>query len=265
MSPDIVPDQLKNSINYKILALIFVSALSFKIILYILPDSENQNYELLISIISFINPLAASIASFFVWTRYSGSRIFGRAYFSLGMAYLMVFAAELTYLVYDLVLNADPYPSIADIFFFALYPFTMIHLILNIKFFKSKIIQTEKKWLFIIPIAIITIYIISFQYSIPEGVGDSNSFDFYYGLIFTTASAITLTFAILGAKIFREGALGTVWLLLVIGILANTIGDVWYYHLEIFGHYDLMHPVNIFWYSSYWLIVYALYKHKDVI
>jgi hypothetical protein len=265
MSPDIVPEHLKNPINYKILVLIFVSALSFQSILYISPDSENEYYEFMISIISFINPLAASIASFFVWTRYGGSRIFGRAYFSLGMAYLMVFTAELTYLVYDLVLNLDPYPSIADIFFFALYPFTMIHLILNIKFFKSKIIQTEKKWLLIIPITIITVYVISFQFSTPEEVIDFNSFDFYYGLIFTTGSAITLAFAILGAKIFRAGALGTVWLLLVIGILANTIGDVWYYHLEIFGDYDLMHPVNIFWYSSYWLIVYALYKHKDAI
>jgi len=80
--------------------------------------------------------------------------------------------------------------------------------------------------------------------------------------MFTIGSAITLAFAILGAKIFKEGALGTVWFLLVIGILVNTIGDVWYYHLEIFGQYDLMHPVNIFWYSSYWLMVYALYRHK---
>lgn len=265
MNPNIVPDQLKNPINYKIIVFIFVSALAFQSILYLIPDSENEIYVFLISIVSFINPLAASIASFVVWSRYSGTRVFGRAYFSLGMAYLMVFAAELTYLIYDLVLHVDPYPSIADIFFFSLYPFTMIHLILNIQFFKSKILQTEKKWLFIIPIVIIMTYVVFSLLLIPGEIGDYSSFDFYYGLIFTTGSAITLTFAILGVKIFKEGALGTVWLLLVIGILANTVGDVWYYHLEIFGHYDLMHPVNIFWYSSYWLIVYALYKHKEVI
>jgi len=265
MNPNIVPNHLKNPVDYKILVLIFACALTFQFILYIIPDTEDVTYEFMISVISFINPLAASIASFVVWKRYGGTRVFGRAYFSLGLAYVMVFAAELTYLIYDLILDVDPYPSIADIFFFALYPFTLIHLILNIKFFKSKILQTEKKWLFVIPIIIIATYVISSLLSIPGEIGASSSFDFYYGLIFTTGSAITLTFAILGAKIFKEGALGIVWLLLVIGILANTIGDVWYYHLEIFGCYDLMHPVNIFWYSSYWLIVYALYKHKEVI
>ena len=91
---------------------------------------------------------------------------------------------------------------------------------------------------------------------------DYVSFDFFYGLTFIIDSGTTSAFTIVGAKIFKEGTLGMVWLLLVIGILVNTIGDVWYYNLEIFEQYDLMHPVNIFWYSSYWLMVYALYRHK---
>ena len=262
MKPNIVPEHLKNPINYKILVLIFVSVLTFQSILYFIPESEHEKYEFVISVISFVNPLATSIASFVVWKWYGGSLVFGRAYFFLGMGYFMVFTAELTYLIYDLVLNIDPYPSVADVFFFALYPFTLIHLILNIKFFKLKILQTEKKWLFIIPIFIIITYV---GFSILSTSGESEdyiSFDFFYGLVFTIGSAVTLAFAIVGAKIFREGALGTVWLLLVIGILVNTIGDVWYYHLEIFEQYNLMHPVNIFWYSSYWLMVYALYRHK---
>jgi len=265
MKPNIVPEHLKNPINYKILVLIFSSVLIFQSILYLIPESETEKYEFIISIISFVNPLATSIASFVIWRKYGGTLVFGRAYFFLGVAYLMVFAAELTYLIYDLVLNIDPYPSIADVFFFALYPFTLIHLILNIKFFKLKILQTGRKWLFVIPIFITITYVLSFILSTSGKVEDFISFDFFYGLIFTIGSAITLAFAVLGAKIFREGALGTVWLLLVIGILVNTIGDVWYYHLEIFEQYDLMHPVNIFWYSSYWLMVYALYRHKKAI
>ena len=145
MKPDIVPDSLKNPLNYKILILIFSSALIFQSILYFIPESESEQYEFFISIISFVNPLATSIASFVIWKRYDGALVFGRAYLFLGIAYFMVFAAELTYLIYDLVLHADPYPSIADVFFFALYPFTLLHLILNIRFFKSNIIQKEKK------------------------------------------------------------------------------------------------------------------------
>lgn len=266
MKPDVVPEHLDNPINYKVILMIFTGVLVFQLILNIIPESENETVELAISVVSFVNPFAASVASFSIWTHYRGTKVFGRAYFSLGIAYLMVFAGEMTYLVYDILLKIDPYPSIADVFFFGLYPFTIIHLILNIRFFKSDVLQKEKKWFLIIPIPIIVIYVTYafFEISV-EGIGEDIAFDFFYGVIFTIGSAITLSFVVLGVKIFQEGMLGTVWLLLVIGILTNTIGDVWYYHLEIFGNYDLHHPVNLFWYFSYWLIVYALYKHKVAI
>ena len=108
------------------------------------------------------------------------------------------------------------------------------------------------------------VIIITYAFLAFQEIEEAN-FDFYYGIIFITGSAVTLVFAVLGARVFKEGLLGKAWLLLVIGILANTIGDVWYYYLEVFGGYDLIHPVNLFWYTSYWIIVYALYKHKSII
>lgn len=264
MKPNVVPEHLENPLNYKVIFIIFVSVFAFQSILYFVPESENEKVELIISIVSFVNPLAVSIASFVIWNRYKGSWVFGRAYFSLGLAYAMVFAAEVTYLIYDIILQTDPYPSIADIFFFALYPFTMIHLIMNIRFFKPKIFQKEKKWLVIIPVPIIIIYVATSVFLLQgEEIRYDNLFDFLYGVLFTSGSAVTLAFAFLGMKIFREGTMGMVWLLLVIGIFTNTIGDVWYYHLEIFEQYTLLHPVNVFWYSSYWLAIYALYKHRE--
>ena len=53
--------------------------------------------------------------------------------------------------------------------------------------------------------------------------------------------------------------------LLVIGIMLNAIGDMWYYYLETFGQYTITHPVNLFWWSSYLVMIYAFYKHKDAI
>ena len=256
--PNVVPGRLESPINFKILALIIGVALSFQAFLYLFPDLDEA--DSIVFVISIINPLAASIASFVVAKRYKGAKVFGRAYFSLGIAYLMVFCAEVTYLIYDLFLGLDPYPSIADVFFFALYPFTLIHLILNIRFFKPSLGIGTKIWIVVIPIGIIITYVFSAFQEIEE-----TNFDFYYGIIFITGSAVTLVFAVLGARVFKEGVLGKAWLLLVIGILANTIGDVWYYYLEVFGGYDLIHPVNLFWYTSYWIIVYALYKHKSII
>ena len=256
--PEIVPDRLDRRVSLGIIVLIIGTTISFQLFLIYFPDSETADSS--VFIVSIINPLAASIASFVVAHRYKGTHVFGKAYFSLALAYLMVFFAEVTYLVYEEFLGLDPYPSIADVFFFALYPFTLVHLFLNIRFFKPSVGKVTKLWLFGLP----TIIILFYTLTAFQELGEAN-FDFYYGIIFIVGSAVTLAFAFLGASIFRTGAIGAAWLILVIGILANTIGDVWYYYLEVFGDYSLSHPVNLFWYASYWIVVYALIKHKKII
>lgn len=255
--PEVVPEKRESPINYKILGTIIAITIAFQISVGFF---EEDDVDPIISIISFINPLAASIAGFIVAKRYRGAHVFGKAYSALAVGYLMVFLAEVTYLIYDLFLGLDPYPSVADIFFFAFYPLAMIHLTLNIKFFKSPLKASTKAWFVAIPVGISTAWIaVAFQ-----EMGEVN-FDFYYGIAFIIVSSITLSLAILGAKTFKQGMLGKAWLLLVFALLANTLGDVWYYNIEIFGEYSLEHPVNAFWYASYWIVVYALYKHRKII
>ena len=176
------------------------------------------------------------------------------------MGFLSYAIAEVLYYTFDLILGIEPYPSIADVFFFLLYPFALGHLLLNIKFFNTKVSSIQKIWLAAIPISFIVIY--SFMSFLEL---DEPNFDYYYGIIFIAGSSTTLGFAILGAKIFQQGAIGVAWLLLVIGILINAIGDVWYYHLEIFGEYFDAHPVTVIWYVSNLLMIYALYKHQKVL
>ena len=91
------------------------------------------------------------------------------------------------------------------------------------------------------------------------------NFDFYYGIIFIIGASLILSFAVVGATIFKQGLLGIAWLLLVVGILLNAIADVWYYVLEIFGEYFNAHPVTVVWYVSNLMMIYALYKHQKVI
>lgn len=247
-----------NLINYKILILIVAGIIIFQISLMLLGESDLTNH--LVTSASIGGTLATSVMSFIIANRYKGSKILGKAYFSLGIAYFSLFLAEITYVIYEEFLGLDPYPSIADIFFFSLYPFTIIHLILNIKFFKSKLSSLTKMWLFLFPTSMILMYtLFSLQ------IFEEPDFDFYYGIVFVSGSVITMAFAVVGVKIFRKSTLGVVWLMLVLGISANTVGDIWYYHLEVLGEYSLDHPVNMFWYASYWIIVYALYKHKKLI
>jgi hypothetical protein len=254
------PQGLEQSLNYKMLGLIVGLGVSFQLSLFFglaVPITDRFDTTLLIELVT---PVIPSIFAFLVARRYWGSEVFGKAYFALGLAYLMLFIGEIVWHYYLVVLQEEPYPSIADIFFFAFFPFAIYHLMKNSLYFKRRLDISTKIWLTMIPIVIVSVYsYLTFE------INNEFTFDFYYGLIFVAATSVTLSFAILGARVFRYSILRTVWLLLVLGIIINSVADVWYYYLEIFGQYDEIHVVNSMWTVGYMIVAYALYKHRKTI
>jgi hypothetical protein len=260
--PDIVPDKLKNPLSKRMLIGIGVIVIGFHLLInfYMAPDNGDDA----VLVFSISTPLAASIIGIVVALRYAGAKVFQKAHIFLAIGYFGIFLGEVTYLVYDLYYpDLDPYPSIADVFFFIQYPMILMYLFLNISFFSPKLSNKSKIWIIGVPILVLAIFTMLSQIQ-SEGNLFEN-FDFWYGVIFVSASASTLSVGVIGASIFKGGTIGKAWLLLVIGILFNTAGDVWYYHLELFDEYSLGHPVNLFWYAGYLLVIYALIKHKNTL
>lgn len=258
--PDIVSDKLESKLSYLFIGLIIVAAIVFHVLVNFVFNSDDS--DLIVLVFSIMNPLITSSIAFLVAHIYRDAEVFGKAYLSLAAGYFAIFLGELTYFIYESVLQIEPYPSIADVFFFLQYPLILFHLNLNIKFFAPSVNKITKSIITAIPIVVVLAYI---GFSAYESGFEELNFDFYYGLIFVTMSSATLSLALLGAITFKEGVLGKAWLLLLIGILCNTIGDTWYYNLEIFEQYDLMHPVNLFWYVGYWIVAYSLFKHRKEI
>ncbi len=256
--PEIVPERLTSTINYKILVLIAGIVISFQTYLYYAfpkPDDASR----LVDIVSIINPSIAASFGFYVAKKYRGTEIFGKAYLALAIALALNAAGETVYGVYD-VLGLDTTFTVADIIFYSFYPMVLVHLALNIRFFKPKISKITKIWVPAVPVIITSTYVIL---SIQKAT--SMDFAFFTGLTYVVLSSVTLAGTMLGARIFRQGVLGIAWLVLLIGIILQTTGDVWYSYLDSFGDYTLVHPVNLCWYASYMVIAYALYKHQKII
>ena len=175
-------------------------------------------------------------------------------------AFFLLAAGDFTYVYYELVLHEDPYPSIADGFFLASYPFLAYHLVGNIRYFKKDLKVGAKAG---VP-ALTIVLVLGFAYMSMDMIADE-PFDFYFGLSYVLASAGILSLAILGAAVFRQSILGTAWLLLATGIFIFTIADVWYYYLELVDGYSTHHPTNTLWVLSNMIMIYALYKHKKTI
>ena len=254
-----VPKKLKDYPDYKVLVLIFGLAVAFQI--FNSRDAMYVEFNIFMAL-QTSGLIACFVTSFLVARRYWGSEIFGRAYIALTIGFVLYFLGDIIKYYYDYVLRVQSYPSIADVFYLAVYPFVIYHLVKNIIYFKGKgnITALTKSWLVAIPIAIVLIY----SYFTYATIGEFN-FDYYYGLIFVSLVSVSLSHAVLGAQVFRHSVLAATWSLLAIGIFLNTLGHVWFHYLQIFNQYNHTHPVGTLWITGYMLITYALYKHLKTI
>lgn len=253
-----VPKKLGGQIDYKILAIIFGLTIAYHVVNNAIKDITPEFNA--IDIVELSLQSVVMISALIVSKLYWPGKIFGRAYFSLGIAFGMWLTAEVMWQIYENVLNIDPYPSFVDIFYFGFYPFALYHMITNIRGFEVKITKKTKVWMIAIPVIIVSAYS---YLAISENGG--TSFDYFYSLIFVSIASASIPFAILGAQAFRQSALAIVWSLLAVGLFLHIFADIWYYYLEIFDQYTDTHIVNAFWQAGWMIITYSLYKHQKVL
>ena len=243
-------------IDYKILLLILSSVILFQVYLeYLASEWILDNF---ITLLLFPASFLTGCASLFVAKKHGTSK-FAIAFYSLSIGFFSVSIAEILYYYYYQIIDIDPFPSIADIFFFALYPFMMIHLILNINFYQVKFTLKSKIGMVSLAVSIILLYAY-FAFDSFE----SFNINFFYGLIFVSGAACITSVGLYGAIVVRKIPLGRSWFLLVTGIIIGTTADVWYYAVELMDAYTFEHVVNLFWYASYLIMIYALYKHYKI-
>lgn len=222
------------------------------------PDEFNIS-----EVLYLVGILACAGFAFTVSKRYRGSEVFGKAYLSLGLAFVCWFIGDLGYVYYDHVLELDPYPNPFDVGFAASYVFAAIHLYLNTRYFKPDWNAGMKSLAIGIPIVMGILYTIVAYGA--WGNYEEISFDIFYGNIFAVGASVELGLAIIGAIVFRHSVLKEVWLLLVIGIFIWVIGDIWYAYTEVFDAFDNTHPTNTLWMAAFMTVIYALYKHRKVV
>jgi hypothetical protein len=258
-NPEIVPDKLKEKINYKIFIIIAAGLIAYQLYMYTFPSADDPNLKIVVTIVTTATALVGAIAGFFIAKRYWKSGIFGTSYFALAVGMLCNALGERIYYYLDSQ-GQVPSPSIADWIWLAFYPLIFYHLVKNIRFFQPKIRLPVKVLIILIPIVITGVYAF-----VDYGIETSADMAFLLGLAYIVGSSITLSASILGALIFRQGTVGVPWLLLTLGLVLTTLGDNWYSYLEVYNLYTYPHPVNLLWYGGYLVIAYALYKHKKVL
>jgi len=251
-------EQLGSRIDYKILAIIFCLSLVYHVINNSIKDITEEFNA--IDIIELTIQAVVMISALIVSKLYWPSKVFGKSYFALGIAFGAWLFAEVLWQIYENILFIEPYPSYADIFYFAFYPFALYHMITNMKGFEVKITKKTVVWMTLIPVFILIVY----SYLAISEWHDIG-FDYYYTMIFVSIASVSASFAVLGTQMFRHSAFAIVWSLLAVGLFLHIFADIWYYYLEIFGQYEDTHIVNAFWPAGGMVIIYSLYKHQKIL
>ncbi len=267
----------RTEINFYVLALITVGILIYILGNAIEPevDTELDFYEATSSAVF----AAATIFAWIVAIRYWGSTVFGKAYLALAIAYSCFSIGWNLFWVYEIYYQIEnPYPYYPDVFFLAFYPLLIYHIRTNFRYFKRSLSRNQKLIIIIIPLATSSIYLFFGIVPVEQqgGLGamkigaipdyDETFYKEYLtGLAFIFASSLTFSSAMVATQVFQKTALGAPWGLLLVGIILNTSGDIYYYLFELFGDYERANPVTGIWVASGLVVCYALYKHRKAL
>jgi len=257
--------QKSNKINYKILALI--AGLTLIDLVYGLFWFEGTHFDIKDGF--YMAGLGTcGVMGMVVGVRYRGSEMLGKAYVFLGIGFFAWFIGDLGYYYNQFVLDIDPWPSPFDAGFLLSTVFAVLHLVFNIRYFKPKWSTWSKVIVVVIPVVIgVSFTLIAYEMWTENGESmyEEFYFDLGYSNMFILGTSLTLSFAIIGASVFRHSVLKETWLLLAVGIFLWTIADTIYVYLEVTETFTHNHPINSIWSLSFMVIIYALFKHMKAL
>ena len=278
-----MPEKTKETIitemrvNYYVIVAITIGIIIFIIGNSIEPEIEEELdfYELMTS----LGFASVTIFAFFIARRYWGSKVFGKTYLALALGFVCYSIGWNLWWFYEIWYHIEnPYVALPDVFFIAYYPLVIYHLRKNYKHFRPTTTQSQKGIIILVSIIFPVIYCIFglFQVSADGGFAtiqitafptyDTQFYtEFFTGLVFVFATSLTFSLAIVAAQIFRTTVLGPAWGLLLLGILLNTVADLYYYINELFGGYVRSDPVTGVWLAATVFLCYGLYKHQKII
>jgi len=240
---------------------LIVSLVAITLVYQIMPFLDDLQF-LWISFLAYVLVPGTSVALASILTiklyrqKHFQSKAF--LFFTIGVSFW--FIAEQIWAAYVYVYDIDPFPSIADIFYMATYPFFIAFLLISLKPIRKSI--TKKIWLFSI--------VLSFTFLIPSILACYNALEESEGGIDPISKSIALSYpilssfqlipAIIGVMFMAKKGASYTWMLLLFGFLIFSISDTFYLFSELDGSYYDGHPVDLMYLYGFILLIFSLYS-----
>ncbi|MGI0004539.1 MAG: hypothetical protein ACREAX_04495 [Candidatus Nitrosotenuis sp.] len=227
----------------------------------LLSNLFGKDVAILVGNSSYI-PIAGSmmVLSILIIKRYGISGQHGLAWFSFGGYAVSSFIGEMTWLVQELYLKIDTFPSTPDIFYLVSYPFLLMFFIAYFQPVRSAI--TKKM---IIGPIIFSAGILAVGLYFTIGTGSVLApFEAALATIYPIFDAIIIVPALVGVALFFKGKVNLMWTLFCFGIVLLFAADTAFLFAQSEDSYYTGNPMELLYSWNYILLSFGIYSHLAI-
>ncbi|MEW6588778.1 MAG: hypothetical protein AB1299_06395 [Thermoproteota archaeon] len=207
-------------------------------------------------------PVAGSFLglSILILVRFGISGTHGIAWASFGGYAMSWFVAEMLWIVQELYLKIDPFPSAADIFYLIGYPFLIMFFIAYLQPMRSAITKKMIAASFAFSIGILGISL-HFVFSTTT---NEDIFELVLATIYPVFDAMVIIPALIGVGLFFKGHVNLMWTLLCLGAISVFAADTAFLIAQNEESYYTGNPMEILFYWNYILLAFGIHNHLNL-
>jgi len=228
-------------------------------IIYIYMDSSMIGFQLFDQISLFLfTVIPGSLVVMASWAVIKSEQIKDipeKSVVFLSLSFISWFAAEQTWNFYEQVLDVDPFPSLADLFYVCAPIFMFISLMIFLKSYKK---QISKKIIFF-AISISALLLIPTIIIASESPNDQ-LLEIIITIIYPVSDSLVLIPVIITILFVIKKKTNPFWIMILIGILMFIAADTIFLFLESIDEYPPHHPVEVLWLLSYLIWFYSIWR-----
>lgn len=218
----------------------------------------DRNATILVGNLTYI-PVAGSLLalSLLILARFGIVGHHGMAWFSFAGYAVSIFIAEMLWIVQELYLKIDPFPSAADIFYLIGYPFLLMFYVAYFQPVRNAI--TKK--MFFAALAFSVGILVPSLYIVLGSGSNTQIFEVTLGAIYPIFDAMILIPALIGVSLFFKGQVNLMWTLFCLGTISVFVADSAFLFAQNEDIYYTGNPMEIPYYWNYILLSFGVYSH----
>lgn len=209
----------------------------------------------------FVLSAAPVILSGILIKRKGFQGIHGKSWIFFLIFAVLWFIADQVFTYNELYLHEKPFPSSADVFYLAGYPFYFVFVLIYLKPFKNAI---SKKLIVFASLIAIAILISNLYMTFQNNSPDETQTAIIIGLIYPIADAIVLAPTIIGVTLFFRGEVNFLWTFLLVGFICEVIGDTAFQYLSLYNEMYTGHPIDMLFLWAYIIFSFGIYDHIKI-